>query len=245
MKIFAFAFVSFVTLLAGVVAGPEDFTRTNERFVDGIIVGRIEDLSNNIRERGLDPLKVEENTYELYRLPVTDLFLVDAAVVDVLVEGLSNIVINRINFSILRQRLQLDISLPLITANAGTLHPRSSHPYTRVKLFDSEFHGQLSGSARVEEIRIQVDARVSIGIVSGVSINNLDINFSVKKIESDMNIVLLDHDLSETVNKFLNETLPNNLEKYSDDINKLLGVVIKDVVERRMSNNDSDVERNY
>ncbi|KAL0849813.1 hypothetical protein ABMA28_011754 [Loxostege sticticalis] len=233
MKIFAFA---FVTLLAGVVAGPKDVTRTNERFVDGIIVGRIEDLSNNIRERGLDPLQVEENTYELYRLPVTDLFLVDAAVVDVLVEGLSNIVINRINFSILRQRLQLDISLPLITANAGSTN-------ARVKLFDSEFHGQLSGSARVEEIRILVDARISIGIISGVSINNLDINFSVKKIKSDVNIVLLDHDLSETINKFLNETLPNNLEKYRDDINMLLGVVIKDVIERRINNNDSELER--
>ncbi|KAL0849814.1 hypothetical protein ABMA28_011755 [Loxostege sticticalis] len=223
MKIFAFA---FAILVAGVAANPEAVAKTNERFVDNIIAGLIEDLINDIQERGLDPIEIKEADYE-YRLPVTDLLEVDAAAADILVEGISNIKINRINFSLLTSRLQLDLSLPLVSAKVGS----SS---ARVKLFDGEFAAEASGSVAIEELRLVADVRINLGIISGVSIRSLAINFSIKDIQSDLNIVLFGHDLSEKVNGFLGETVPNTLEANRNDINSLLSHVLKEVIEAQL-----------
>ncbi|XP_028169169.1 uncharacterized protein LOC114359113 [Ostrinia furnacalis] len=224
MKIFAFA---FAVLLAGVAAAPETQELSgNERFVDGIIAGLIEDLSNDIKEMGLDPYILDKEEFS-YRLPVTDLLEVDAIAEHVLSTGLSYIRINRISYGILTSRLQLDISLPLVTGAVGSAQ-------ARVKIFDEILTGRGGGRASIEEIRIVADVRLSIGIISGISVRSIDIDFSVGQIKSDLHVEVFGYDLSEEINNFLNYYVPLTLASNRADINHLLEHVITDLIENQL-----------
>ncbi|XP_053601831.1 uncharacterized protein LOC128670294 [Plodia interpunctella] len=230
MKIFLFAYAIF---LAGVNALPglsqlvsEDHdkpttdleVKANERFVDGIIVSVIEGLAQDIRDAGLDPINIDSVGAE-YRLPVTDLFNVEALAEDVISTGLSDFVIEHINYGVLTSRLRMTLVLPRVFVGADTARVNG-------QLLGWEFNGSVSGSLAIVEIRVRIDVRINIGIISGVSIRSIDIDFSLGGVESNLNVNVQGSDLSEAINNFAGNIVPTTLANNRAEINELLEYII-------------------
>ncbi|CAH2069009.1 unnamed protein product, partial [Iphiclides podalirius] len=176
-----------------------------QRLVTDIIVGVIKDVSDSIVEAGLDPVIIDESDFS-FALSEPEIFSAEGSVKDFKFYGLSNIAINRINFSILSTRLTFDISLPRIGLRVGS----SSFA---ISTFGSEFEVKASGSVAVIQPRLVGDVRASVGVISGISIRSLSLSFSLGGIESDVELSLFDRDISAEVNDFLGNTVPNTLKE--------------------------------
>ncbi|CAG9782724.1 unnamed protein product [Diatraea saccharalis] len=207
MKVLA---VVFAALLAYVAA---DVQRSNERFVEGIIAGVIEDLSNQMRESGLDPLQVSESFKQT--LPVTDLLVVKAEVEDFIVAGLSNIVLSQINYSILLSRLTFRVTLPLISVNIA-----SSSADVLLLGFDAD--ASVSGSLDIANTELLGQVGISIGIISGVSVRTISLDFRPGQVTSNLNAIILGKDVSDQVNTIAQYTVPNILADNKNDIDRVL-----------------------
>ncbi|CAG5026894.1 unnamed protein product [Parnassius apollo] len=118
MKTIAFAFVA---LLVGVNAVhnvvPKADVR-NEKIIDGIIIGIIESIAQQIQDLGLDPLEIGRFVGE-YTFPVDGIFRGSVSIENFELSGLSNIVINEVSFQ--GNTLSLDLALPSIDGSAGKL----------------------------------------------------------------------------------------------------------------------------
>ncbi|KOB77135.1 hypothetical protein OBRU01_04590 [Operophtera brumata] len=198
----------------------------NERLVTGSIVEAIEDASQAIKDAGLDPLYVEKEATE-YALPVPVLFNLSGDLEEFLFTGLSNIVVHNINYSIITNRLTFDIRLPLIELSLGKA-------VKDVTVFGSRVESYASGRLAVVGIRLTGNVRVSIGIITGISIRSIDLDFSLGGIESELKIMTHGKDFSEPINRFLGEIIPGVLTEYSKEINELLEIVAKDVIEANL-----------
>ncbi|MBN4663926.1 JHBP domain-containing protein, partial [Escherichia coli] len=93
--------------------------------------------------------------------------------------GLSNIVINHINYNVLSFALDLDLELPHV-------HLSAEYAYGEFTLFDNKVSGSGSGSIDVYNVRVK--ATVNVGVLGGISIRNIDIDFTVGGIDSNINI---------------------------------------------------------
>ncbi|XP_013196194.2 uncharacterized protein LOC106139316 [Amyelois transitella] len=228
MKIFAFA---FVILLAGVGAVPslnqvatdEVAAKANARFIEGIIADAIGDVAQGIRDAGLDPLNIEQ-LQEVYRLPVTDLVNIEGIVENLSSTGLSNIIIENANYGILTSRLRLTVALPRISVSADAADVDST-------ILGWNFRAGVSGSLEILEPRVAVDVRIQLGIISGISIRSLDIDFSLGGIESDLSVSIQGNDYSNAINTFAGETLPNALANHRAEINELLEFIVLQIAE--------------
>ncbi|KAL0895370.1 hypothetical protein ABMA27_011503 [Loxostege sticticalis] len=230
MKSFTFAFIILAAGATAVPSSPEKQTlpdlqgRTDERVVTGIIERMIKELIQEIRNKGLDPFRQEAFYYE-FELPDIDLIAFEAIVGDLLMEGLSNIRINHVSYSVFSSRLRLDLSLPLIFG-------RIDKSRASIRVFNSRIGGKLSGSVAVEEIRLNIDARLHISIISGASIRSLNVDFSIRDIESAVKFIVFGTDLSNQVNYFLSEIIPRILKENRAEINKILEEIIKEIAKK-------------
>ncbi|CAH0406178.1 unnamed protein product [Chilo suppressalis] len=202
-------------LLAGLLASSAavtDHQRVSARFIEGIVAGAIEDLSNNIRERGLDPLLISHSIDK--RPPVTELFVLKAEIEELLVVGMSKIVLDRMTYSILFSTLTFEVSLPGIFISIAS----SS---VDIKMLGNKFDGSISGSVNIIDTRISGRARIRLGI-GGATITALTLDHSIRDIESDLVIFVLGEDMSCKGNNFVGITIPYLLKKNRRDINQLL-----------------------
>ncbi|XP_045761105.1 uncharacterized protein LOC123864586 [Maniola jurtina] len=222
MKVFVFA---FLLVTAGVNALPQqyfedEYSSRDERIVTGNIRRAIEELAKSIKEAGLDPLDIDKFEFEGSFAP--DFVTVKTYIESLEFTGLSNIAINRLDYGALTNRLRFDISLPLLSLSVGEAGVNAN-------IFGTLFTGQLSGSLKITQIRLAGEIRVNIGIISGISLRSVDANFRVQRIESNLAMKFQDEDYSELVDSILNETIPQILEIYKDEIDKNLSEIIKEV----------------
>ncbi|RVE52050.1 hypothetical protein evm_003328 [Chilo suppressalis] len=209
MKVLGFVLAA---LLASVAANSVADQRANERFVESIVAGAIEDLSNQIKERGLDPFEATASYYQ--RLAVTDLVVIKAEVEDFLLVGLSDIRVNRVSYNILLSRVTFDISLHRIAASVASAS-------ADLTVFGFKIVGSTSGSLEINNVRAAGQARISIGL-SGVSLRSITIDVTLGGINSNLEVNALGRDLSESVNKLAGTIIPEVFDENRPDINRVL-----------------------
>ncbi|KAI8430317.1 hypothetical protein MSG28_000625 [Choristoneura fumiferana] len=220
--------ISFAIILASVSALPnlqvEKAIRSGqERLVTDQIVSVIEDISQAIIDAGLDPLIIENNEID-YALPVPSIFNVRGFLRGLLFQGASNIVIDRMNLNILTMRLTWNIRLPQILLNVVDSGVHANY-------FGKDFEASYSGRLAINRIVSTGDVRVSVGIISGISVRSIALTVDLQGIESQLNLKIQGVDLSDYVNTYLGQTMPNTLKEFSGDINDLVTIVAKEVIE--------------
>ncbi|KPI93587.1 PREDICTED: uncharacterized protein LOC106114730 [Papilio xuthus] len=226
MKTYAFA---VLMLLAGASALPtisEDELR-QQRVITDTILGLIDGVSQAIQARGLDPyhLKFAESSFALSEPEILSGY---AFARDVNLVGLSNIRVNNINFSILAQRLTIDLSLPNLRGSVGESH-------FEMNLFDRELDGQGSGSLEIVNLGLKADVRVSVGVISGITVRSIDLDLYLDNVVSDLQVNLFGRDLSASFNNFFNG-LPAFVKENTVAINGLLEYIAWIIVERVLDN---------
>ncbi|XP_026726463.1 uncharacterized protein LOC113492930 isoform X2 [Trichoplusia ni] len=219
------SFIAFACLIASISAVPRygvavDYN--DERIVTGQIISAIDDLSQSIKDAGLDPLYIKREDSS-YALPVPVIFNYAAFVEEILSTGLSNIKVNRINYGVLTSRLTFDIEIPRVEFAVGASAAKAT-------IFSNDIEGLVSGTVVIDRIRVTGNVRVSIGIISGISIRSVDIDFSLRGIESNVRLVIQGNNYSEQINEFLGATIPDTLKSHSKEINKLLEIVVLEVL---------------
>ncbi|XP_063361444.1 uncharacterized protein LOC134650420 [Cydia amplana] len=195
------------------------------RLVTGNIVEAIENVAQSIRDAGMDPLAINQEID--FALPVPSILNAKSALRGFLFSGLSNIVVNRMNYALLTSRLTFNIELPEISTSADLAE-------WNVNFFDRNFNGLVSGRVAIHNVVITGDIRVSIGIISGIGIRSLDMEFSVGRIDSQLNVLLQGINLSRNINTYLSDTIPRILSDYEHDINQLISIVALQVVEQHL-----------
>ncbi|KAL4708846.1 hypothetical protein ACJJTC_018292 [Scirpophaga incertulas] len=223
----------FAALLASVSAGP---AKAEDRFVDSVVAGLLENLSEQLQELGLDPFVFTDDVD--LRLAVTDIFSVQAHVEDFVMSGISNIVLNSIDYNVATSTLNFDESIAKMTSvpkrqghgRSIFVHPelnQCSHVFIHssnadVSIFGYNVQGGVSGNVDIQGSRVSVLARINIGIITGTSILDLDVNYSLDDIVSDVQLNIQGEDYSDQVNEILGEIIPDTLHEYQDDINLVL-----------------------
>ncbi|XP_061709725.1 uncharacterized protein LOC133519689 [Cydia pomonella] len=225
--------IALACLLATVSALPNQQSKElesairsgNTRLVTGSIVDAIENLAQSLRDAGLDPLAIDQEID--YALPVPSILNAKAALNGFLFSGLSNIVINRMNYAVLTSRLTFNIELPEISTSVGLAQ-------WDVNFFDRNLNGVVSGRVAVNNVVVTGDIRVNIGIITGISIRSMEVTFSLGGIQSNLNVLLQGVNLSRQINNYLGETIPGTLKAYESDINQLITIVAREVVEQNL-----------
>ncbi|KAJ0181417.1 hypothetical protein K1T71_003502 [Dendrolimus kikuchii] len=211
-----FIVITFAALCAfvGALPGSDKIQLYDARIVTGAISSAIEDLSQSIRDAGLDPLHIVEKNFD-YALPVPAIFSAEVTCKDVRSNGLSNIVIERLNFAILTQRLTMTLALPRVEASIGQASGA-------INSFGHNIAAEVSGTVAVTRVQLGMDVRVSVGIISGITIRSLSVDFSLAGIDSDLNVKVQDYDLSSSINTFIDTNIPAAISDNRAAINELL-----------------------
>ncbi|XP_063532058.1 uncharacterized protein LOC134742801 [Cydia strobilella] len=223
--------IALACLLATVSALPNQQSKElelairsgNTRLVTGSIVSAIENVAQSIRDAGMDPLAI--NSEIDYALPVPSIFNAKIALDGFLFSGLSNIVINRMNFALLTTRLTFNIELPEVSTSVGLAQ-------WDVNFFDRNFNGLVSGRVAIKNVVVTGDVRVNIGIISGIGIRSMELTFSLGSIDSNLNVLLQGMNLSRNINTYLGETIPGTFNAYGSEINQLITMVALEAVEK-------------
>ncbi|XP_021201014.2 uncharacterized protein LOC110384189 isoform X1 [Helicoverpa armigera] len=220
--------IAFLGLISGISAVPflekivPSYYLQDERLVSGSIESAIQDASQSIKDAGLDPFHIKRESSS-FALPVPVIFNYEAFIEEILSTGLSDIKIHRVNYNIITSRLNFDIELPLIHFSAGAAAAEGV-------LFSNNLDFSASGKVEIVSIRVTGQVRVSIGIISGISIRSITINLTLRDIVSDVNLVILGRDLSDEFNNFVGSTIPNTIKAHNKEINELLEIVLLEVI---------------
>lgn len=198
--------------------------QNDARFIEGIIADILQLIIDQIVKAELDPLEVDDLEFR-YRLPVTNLLNIDAAAEDIVLAGVSNIVINRVSYSIFTNRIIVDIALPRISAAIGDSG-------LGVTVFGGSLNANLRGSIDIVELRVQTDVRISLSITGGISIRSVDVDVTVRDIVSNFALVIQNTDYSELLNNLLGVWIPNKISTFKSDIIELAEYIALVVIDR-------------
>ncbi|CAH0698758.1 unnamed protein product [Spodoptera exigua] len=223
-----------VTLLAlfllGVNALPEfDTQLANERqarLVTGQIIEGIEEISQAIRDMGLDPISIEKETLE-YELPVPVIFNAAAEVEDFRSFGISDIVVERMDLSIIFSRVDFHIVLPHI-------HFFARKAKGEVTLFGEKLTAEGDGNLDIRNIDVVGRVNYRLRPISGVTLTNLDIDFKIGQIRSFIRLAIQGQNYSPQITNFINNQIPATLDEFSAEINELLEIVLLDMINENL-----------
>ncbi|KAJ8733758.1 hypothetical protein PYW07_014309 [Mythimna separata] len=228
----------FTVLVAGICASivpepsfePEALASRDSRFITGPIenqvIEAIEGISQDIRDIGLDPLHIKKETY-VYELPVPVIFNAVAFLEEVLSTGLSDIVVNDMNYSLLWSRLTFELEIPHIHLSA-----RAADGV--VTLFGEKLTASVDGRCDIRGIFVKGEVRVNVGIISGISIRDVDIDLNVGQIISSIRLLILGNNYSQEITNFINQTVPATLAEFKSEIDELIGIVLKDIINENL-----------
>ncbi|XP_068628760.1 uncharacterized protein [Battus philenor] len=194
--------VALVALLASVSALPPQPTSAV-----AIVEAVIESVVNALQQR--DPILVERAEGEFnFRDRVKGSAFVEAFVFT----GFSNVVSD---VSLSGSVLNVALTFPSISATVGDSG-------AEVTVGRRTIGAQLSGSLAINDIKMvsQVD-------LLGFLIDGLDFDCTIGGIDSNLNVVVGRHDLSDRVNDVLGVRLPNLLKKHRDLLNRLAARAIQ------------------
>ncbi|XP_063835563.1 uncharacterized protein LOC135084751 [Ostrinia nubilalis] len=212
MKVFVTLLAFFLTILTG----------ANAQITKIFAEKKIKEISQNLTDSGYDPLEIKGFSYN-YSLPVTDLLVVNATVGDIRVTGISNIELDKFRYNTLLSRITYSVTLPLITATFNRTD-------VRFKLMNMDLTAKYNGSVAISNINVAGIVSVKIGILSGITVRDVEATLSIGKITSNMTVIWMGQDISSKVNKFLNTTLPSTINDYNDDISEVLVYYITEAV---------------
>ncbi|CAG5026902.1 unnamed protein product [Parnassius apollo] len=213
--------LAFVALLVGVNSLPHHAPKANvkkEKIIDGIVINIIERIAEHIQGLGLDPLVIDKFDGE-YTFPVDGIFSGSVSIENFESSGLSNIVVNEVSFK--HSTLSFDISLPSIDSFIGDVS-------VEVHILRRKLFGEGSGRLNIKDLRFA--GQVTIG--SEKLIKDLNLAFSLGDIESDLHVNILGYDISNRLNEYLGKTLPSQLKKYEEKLNRVLANFILKVLDR-------------
>ncbi|KAJ8735059.1 hypothetical protein PYW08_014309 [Mythimna loreyi] len=199
---------------------PSEIDFNNERSVSSYIKNTMQDVSESIKAVGWDPLYIQRKERN-YTLPVPVIFNSGYFIEEFLSNGLSNIVVNSASYSIISSRLSFDIEMPLIDASVGAGSMETT-------VFGRTFKMNSSGKVAVQRMRFVGQVRINFNFTTGITIKSTKVNFTMGGIESDVKLVVQDEDYSDKMNEFFNITVPETFKEYRNEIDELLGIMLKD-----------------
>ncbi|XP_045542485.1 uncharacterized protein LOC106707853 [Papilio machaon] len=218
MKIIGFALFA---LLATANSLPQQVQSSNlkdSRVLDQIVNELIKSIVELIKERKLDPYVVPLAEGEI---ALGGILFASGRVDNFVLSGLSNIVVNSVSFS--GSELDIDISLPRIAASVDNV-------IGDVTIGSRNIQGEFSGRIAIVDLRLA--ARISLGL-SAYLLDDLSLSCQLGGIEADFNsFVLQGNDVTDSVNNFVGNTLPNLLIQYENEINRFFERFIISIVER-------------
>ncbi|XP_026726465.1 uncharacterized protein LOC113492933 [Trichoplusia ni] len=224
------SFIAFACFFASISAVPYDTqiasNDNNERFITGPISNGINELSQSIKDAGLDPLYIKREDSR-FTLPVAAIFNYAAFIEEVLSTGLSNIKVNNLYFSYITSRLYFDFELPRVELSLGAAAARAI-------VFSKELEAQVSGKLVIERVRLVGKGRVTVGIISGTTVHDGDVEFTLGGVQSDIRLAIQGRDFSREINEFFSSTIPEVLESHSEEINELLEIVLLEHVRNQL-----------
>ncbi|KAJ8735057.1 hypothetical protein PYW08_014307 [Mythimna loreyi] len=194
--------------------------------VETRVIEVIEEISENIRDSGLDPLYIPKENYA-YALPVPVIFNAAAFLENILGYGLSDIVINDMNYSVILSRLDFALELPLIhfSARAAT---------GEVTLFGEKLSAAADGRLDIQRITVRGRVYVRVGVISGVSIRSVTVDLNLGRIISNIRLAIQGNNYSQEINKFLSQTIPATLEEFKDEVDELIAILLLDIINENL-----------
>ncbi|CAH2267839.1 jg5775 [Pararge aegeria aegeria] len=216
-------FVAFLALAVSANAFPQDYELENRepRIVENTIRRAFEAVSREIRERGWDPAQIIN--YEL-RTTIQPGVEVWVQIKDSEMHGISNFDVGRVNYNAVTGRLTIDFGLPRVSVMIGSAAAQVNH-------HGDKYDGVLSGTFLLTNLRVIVDARVTIGI-TGINFRSLSIDFRHGRIQSNLRLTVQGVDHSNTLNEFLNVVLPRWFLENKQAIDKALSDFFLELIRR-------------
>ncbi|XP_013163445.1 PREDICTED: uncharacterized protein LOC106114693 [Papilio xuthus] len=201
--------LALVVMLVGASAVPEFETTElkNPRIIDDLVRGVLEAVIE--LAAAADPYVVESASGD-YTFPVPGVFTAVASVENFKASGFGNIEIVDVSFSGSTLRVELRLAGVEASVDSGS---------AEVKIFSRTITGAISGSLAVSDVRVAVVAQLGL---TGYLVDDLELDFSVGGLQSDLNIRINEWELSDRINNWINVTLPAALEKYSEQVNRLV-----------------------
>ncbi|CAH1643193.1 unnamed protein product [Spodoptera littoralis] len=227
-----------VTLIAVLFLGVNALPEVDPQIVSGRqarnaitdqILEEIENISQTIKDMGLDPLLIEHESFE-YQLPVPALFNAAAEVEDVRSFGLSDIVVENLNLVLFPffNRLDFHIELPHI-------HFFARKAKGQVASFGETLIVEGDGSVDIRNINIVGRANIRLtGVIIGDLISAIEIDFTVGQISSNIRLAINGQNYSEEVNNLINVKIPAVLDEFSDEINELIEIILLDILNENL-----------
>ncbi|CAB3221043.1 unnamed protein product [Arctia plantaginis] len=217
MKVIA----ALALLVAAISALPSTQIDERNARLDIIVIDHIAKLSEAIRARGLDPFHLRRESTSI-ALPGGRIIKMAGLVEDVKLNGLSNIVINSVNFDALSGIVSFDLQMPSIVGSVG-------HASGALQFFNQNAEAEGSGRLAVTNARVSGFVSVAFGI-AGVVATDAHILASIENIESDISLHLQvghrDYDLGQYLNSFFNDHLLERLEAFQNEINQLIAIYL-------------------
>ncbi|XP_045454144.1 uncharacterized protein LOC123663515 [Melitaea cinxia] len=139
--------------------------------------------------------------------------------------GASNIVIRNLHNNVLFGTFGFDLLVPELNANLA-------NSAIAVTVGDNSVESELKGSISIKNIRLVGQVHYRGSIIIGVEIVGISLQNSIDAIEADLSIVRNGIDISEPINVFLNDTLPNTLANFRSEINAILAEIIMAIIRR-------------
>ncbi|XP_063891045.1 uncharacterized protein LOC126054950 [Helicoverpa armigera] len=200
---------------------------TDERSISNSLEQAIEEVSLAIKDAGLDPFYIDERRISK-ALPVPVIFNGEAFVQEVLITGLSDIVVHKISFSLLTSRIYFDIEVPYVVASVGAASIETT-------VFGTKLDVKASGKVQIKNVRIAGQVRFSLGIFSGITVRRVRVNFSLGGIHSNVKLVIQGKNYSCKVNRYIESTIPNTIKAFNAEINELLEIILMDILTEHLA----------
>ncbi|KAF9791342.1 hypothetical protein SFRURICE_021508 [Spodoptera frugiperda] len=86
----------------------------------------------------------------------------------------------------------------------------------------------------VERIRVVGEIDLYIGIITGVTVQKVDISFTLNDIKSDANLVIFGEDYSDDFNNYVGGVVPDTIKAHYNEINELFEIVITDILKENL-----------
>ncbi|KAJ2943970.1 hypothetical protein O0L34_g8291 [Tuta absoluta] len=221
--------VILLALVSASCALPPQQVAKAPRFIGDIIVGIIENITELMRESGLDPWFNEGGNVAL-ALPVPVIFDLKAHLNDLSLTGVSNIIVNQMNFGLLSNRLDMDISLPRIALHVGDAGLDAT-------ILGSNFDFSANAVLAIVQPRIAGSVQFNIGIITGIFVREVNLAFSLERLQFDGHVRAFGIDITQDLKQFINHMLPQRLNELEKDINELINIVALQVVNNILANN--------
>ncbi|XP_046971900.1 uncharacterized protein LOC124538760 [Vanessa cardui] len=216
-----FTIVTFLLVIAGACALPEQqIAPQNERIITNQIRRAIEQIKREIREAGLDPLYIDRADFDFWVMPFTG---IEGFIDQLTFTGASNIVINQLSYNVFQNSVKFTLTIPelrLAIKDSGiTAH-----------VFGSKHSAQFNGGLVIRQVRLVGDIRASVGIISGISIRSVSLQFSIGDIQSNLQLNAFGNDYTDELNQLLGTTIPDLLQRYRNEINRELSRIVLEIL---------------